>query len=451
MELVNILRGYGLFDTKVPRYTSYPPANRFEANLGARKQATWLAKAARNTPVSVYVHIPFCRRLCWFCACRTQGTETLQPVDAYVADLVVEIDRVAGLTGGTLKMARLHLGGGTPTLLDAEQMSKVLDAIDRAFARASNFEFSVEIDPNEVSPDLIELLAARGMRRASIGVQDFDPKVQDAIGRRQSYDQTRQVTESLRAQGIASLNIDVLYGLPFQSSGTLQATLQQVHTLEPDRLALYGYAHVPHMAKRQVMIPNDCLPGTQERFFAAESARRFLIDAGYDAVGIDHFARPSDSLARAAKSGTLKRNFQGYTDDPCSTLIGFGASAISKFEQGFVQNAVATAAYQSRIRDGLLAAHKGYKMGPKDFVISDIVDQIMCYGQLNAAELSSVHRSFASDIQQISRSLLQKFPLALEMRGGVIKFRPGLAALTRIVAAHVDTALHEQHLHSAAI
>ncbi len=451
MEHANVLRAYGLFDAKVPRYTSYPPANRFEPTIGEEKQAEWLSGLRNDAPLSVYVHIPFCRRLCWFCACRTQGTKTMQPVAAYVEDLAREIGRVADLIGERRQMARLHLGGGTPTLLNVDQMETVLDALDSAFARAPDFEFSVEIDPTEAAPEILAFLAARGMRRASIGVQDFDPRVQEAIGRAQSYAQTRAVIDQLRAHGVRSLNIDLLYGLPYQDFETLQATLHQVHALQPDRLALYGYAHVPHMSKRQVMIPDEALPGTQERFFAALSARHMLEVAGYDAIGIDHFARPSDSLAQATKRGTLKRNFQGYTDDPCETLIGFGASAISKFPQGFTQNAVATAAYQARVRAGGLAGQKGYRMGPEDIATADLVDQIMCYGYVDALELSTKHPSFATEMQRIADDLIATYPRALERQGSRLVLRSGMEALARVLAAHVDRALQPQHLHSEAI
>ncbi|NRB02417.1 MAG: oxygen-independent coproporphyrinogen III oxidase [Rhodobacteraceae bacterium] len=451
MEHVNILREYGLFDAKVPRYTSYPPANRFEPNTGARMQEDWLADVPTNAPLSIYVHIPFCRRLCWFCACRTQGTRTLQPVDVYVDDLVSEIETVTSRMTGTHQMARLHLGGGTPTLLSVPQMDRLLDTLDHSFARAPDFEFSVEIDPTEAAPEILELLAARGMARASIGVQDFDPKVQKAIGRLQSYAQTENVISQLRDSGVTSLNVDLLYGLPYQTSSTLNETLQKVHLLKPDRLALYGYAHVPHMSKRQVMIQSDTLPSSFERYEASVIARRYLMSAGYDAIGIDHFALPSDSLAKAAKTGSIKRNFQGYTDDTCATLIGFGASAISKFRQGFVQNAVATNAYQTRLREGKLAGHKGYTMTPEDTVISALIDQIMCQARIDVRGLSDRHAPFAHGIKQIAQDLQDRFPKAINLQDGKLNFRPGMDVLARIVAAQADTTLHPDSVHSAAI
>lgn len=451
MEHVNTLRDYGLFNAKVPRYTSYPPANRFEPDTGAQFQAAWLTQTPSDQPVSVYVHIPFCRRLCWFCACRTQGTQTLQPVDIYIRDLCAEIARVGRTQGGRRPMARLHLGGGTPTLLPVPQMTRLLDSVDAHFHPHGDFEFSVEIDPTEAAPETLDLLVARGMRRASIGVQDFAPAVQEAIGRQQSFDQTQAVVDRLRKGGVQSLNIDLLYGLPFQTEATLRETLKQVYALTPDRLALYGYAHVPHMSKRQAVIPSEVLPDTLQRFEAAQMAKDQLEGWGYRAVGIDHFALPSDSLATAAQSGHLRRNFQGYTNDPCETLIGFGASAISRFPKGYVQNAVATAAYQKRVRGGILAGHKGYVLTREDAFISDIVDQVMCDGEIDAETLATQHPDMAAELPQILNDLRRTFPKAMQTDGAKLQFRPGMAPLARVVAARVDTALKSDHVHSVAI
>ncbi|MEO1747486.1 MAG: oxygen-independent coproporphyrinogen III oxidase, partial [Pseudomonadota bacterium] len=398
MDNVNILRDYGLFDAKVPRYTSYPPANRFLPNVGARYQSAWLAEISPQKPVSLYVHIPFCRRLCWFCACRTQGTQTLHPVDAYLVDLIAEIETVARVLPGGVPMGRLHLGGGTPTLLSVPQMTRLLDTIENRFARSDDYEFSVEVDPTEAAPELLDLLGERGMSRASIGVQDFDLKVQEAIGRLQSFEETKRVADHLRRIGVRSLNIDLLYGLPFQTAKTLVRTLEQVSKVSPERIVLYGYAHVPHMSKRQVMIPEDELPDPLERYEAAQIAKKLLAKQGYTALGIDHFVKETDSLAIAARAGKMRRNFQGYTDDPCDTLIGFGASAISKYPEGYIQNAVATAAYQQRVRDHGLAGHKGYVIDEEDSLVADVIDQVMCHGSLDEMKLLKDHAQFAAKI-----------------------------------------------------
>lgn len=451
MKHVSILHEYGLFDAKVPRYTSYPPANRFVPDVGAQVQQSWLQSVPAQDPVSVYIHIPFCRRLCWFCACRTQGTQTLAPVDAYIQDVACEIALVTAQMPKLPRMARLHLGGGTPTLLTPDQMTYLLDAIDRHFAPTTNWEFSVEIDPTEASPLILDLLAARGMRRASLGVQDFAEDVQKAIGRRQSFEQTQMVVRHLRAKGVKSLNIDLLYGLPCQTQTSLLATLDQVHALRPDRVALYGYAHVPHMSKRQVMIPEDHLPSAIERFEMARIAKVRLGTFGYLSVGIDHFARASDSLAQAAQNGTLQRNFQGYTDDPCATLIGIGASAISKFKQGYTQNAVATSAYQCRVRDNRLPGHKGFVMSERDAFLADIISQIMCKACITPEHLSKTHPNFTKDLWHMIHDLKHAFPSAFSMVENDLRLLPEFQPLTRVIAAHIDASLQTEHMHSLAI
>lgn len=452
MDQVSTLRRYGLFDAKVPRYTSFPPANRFEPGVGGRCQKDWLGQISGDKPLSIYIHIPFCRRLCWFCACRTQGTQTLKPVEGYIQHLLTEIETIADQMIKTRPpMARLHLGGGTPTLLNAALMNELLAAIFERFEQSDDFEFSVEIDPTEASDEVLDALSHWGLNRASIGVQDFNTKVQEAIGRLQGFDITRTVIESLRSAGVQSLNIDLLYGLPFQTHKTLVDTLDQVISLRPDRLALYGYAHVPHVSKRQVMIPSDELPTPEQRFAMAQIAKDRLLSFGYEALGIDHFALPSDSLAQAAKAGTMRRNFQGYTDDPCETLLGLGASAISKFPQGYVQNAVSTSAYVQRIETSGFAAHKGYVLSPDDVFLAALVDAIMCDGQINFQRMS---RQFPDHIWQLNRitdELLNTFPDLLALNGGALMVQEKYNAAARLIAAHMDTALNSSQIHSLAI
>lgn len=452
MDRQNTLRRYGLFDANVPRYTSYPPANRFEAGVGARRHADWLDQVSAEAPVSIYVHVPFCRRLCWFCACRTQGTKTLGPVERYVDVLIDEITTVAKrhLPRG-LPMARLHLGGGTPTLLTQSLMDRLLDTIFSRFAPSEGFEFSVEIDPTEAAPAVLHTLADHGMTRASVGVQDFDRDVQQAIGRIQGFEVTQHVIAALRDTGVQSLNVDLLYGLPYQTNVGLLRTLDRVISLNPDRLALYGYAHVPHVSKRQVMIPGDALPGAEQRFEMSQIARDRLVALGYDALGIDHFARPSDSLARAARAGTMSRNFQGYTDDPCATLIGFGASAISRFPQGYVQNAVSTSAYLQRVGAGGLAGHKGIVLEDEDRLIAAMIDALMCQGELRPSDIAARFPGRAGQVDALTDSLLLRFPELLSHRPGAITIREGFAAATRLISAHLDANRGAAQIHCAAV
>ncbi len=334
MENIEPLIRHGLFDAKVPRYTSYPPANHFENGIRRRHQVSWLSSIEEGEDVSVYIHILFCKRLCWFCACRTQSTQTMRPVEAYIDIVLLEITAAIREIPVGIKMGRLHLGGGTPTILAPKIMGKLLDAVFDAFTPLDDFEFSVEINPTEASPALLGTLVDYGMNRARIGVPDFDPKVQAAIGRMQSLEKTIAVVEFLRGRGVDAINLDLLYGLPFQTKESFRTTLDHVIAMDPDRLAIYGYVHVPWMSKRQVLIKEETLPDTMARFELANIAHDVLTKKGFEPVGIDHFAKKTDSLFDALQTGRLRRNFQGYTDDPSATLIGFGASAISRFKEG---------------------------------------------------------------------------------------------------------------------
>lgn len=451
MDITSTLRKHGLFDAKVPRYTSYPPANRFAQGIGARFQKDWLAQVDPAAGISVYVHIPFCRRLCWFCACRTQGTKTLSPVAAYVEDLLLEIEAYCAALPNGVKMRRLHLGGGTPTLLSAKLMQRLLDRIFDRFDQTGDFEFSVEIDPTEAKAEVLSILAARKMTRASVGVQDFTPKVQQAIGRKQSFAQTQDVIDTLRINGVQSLNVDVLYGLPFQNAQSIVDTLDRTVSLRPDRLAMYGYAHVPHVSKRQVMIPQDALPNPEQRYLLASLAKNRLVTQGYETLGIDHFALPTDSLAIAAKNGTMMRNFQGYTDDPCVTLIGLGASAISKFPQGYVQNAVSTSAYAERVRAQGLAGHKGVALTPEDHFISALIKDVMCNGAIHKDYLTFAYPDFTDLLMRQIEQVKCRYGALVVDTPNCLTVLPEFLAATRLIAADLDQSRTPEHLHSLAV
>ncbi|WP_386680411.1 oxygen-independent coproporphyrinogen III oxidase [Loktanella sp. R86503] len=451
MTQIDLLRRHGLFDAKVPRYTSYPPANHFGQSVGADVQCDWIAAIPQGRAVSVYIHIPFCRRLCWFCACRTQGTSTMRPVDAYVDQLLLELAQLRRLAPAGLMMGRLHLGGGTPTILPAKTMARLLRAVFTAFDRADDFEFSVEIDPTDAAPDLLQTLIDFGMNRASIGVQDFAPAVQKAIGRPQSLDQTQSVAQFLRDAGLRSLNVDLLYGLPHQTPDSFRRTLDHVADLCPDRLAIYGYAHVPWMSKRQVMIKDDTLPDAMARFELAGIAHDAMTSQGLRAIGIDHFANPSDRLARADANGTLRRNFQGYTDDQSETLLGLGASAISAFGQGFVQNAVATSAWHDRVGQDGLAGQKGYVLTPQDKVVSQIIADLMCRFAFDRDALLQQFPDQSNLIASARAMLSERFGDAITEDGNLLQLRPEAKPLVRIMARHVDSFIGVSGGYSAAI
>lgn len=451
MDNIEQLSRHGLFDARVPRYTSYPPANHFQNVVGQRHQLEWLTSIEDGEDVSVYIHIPFCKRLCWFCACRTQGTQTMRPVDAYIDVVLQEIHAVQKVTPKGTKMGRLHLGGGTPTILSSATMKKLLNAVFAAYSPGEEFEFSVEIDPTEATEELLATLIDFGMNRASIGVQDFDPKVEAAIGREQSLSQTTDVVQFLRKNNIAAINLDLLFGLPFQTADSFGRTLEHVVKMDADRLAIYGYAHVPWMSKRQVLIKEDTLPDTRQRYGLARMADAVLTQAGYAAIGIDHFAKPTDSLFHADQNGQLGRNFQGYTDDPSATLIGFGASAISRFRQGYQQNAAATSAYIERIHETGFAGHKGYEMSGTDQMVAAIIEELMCRFRFPTSGLQDRFPLHANTIRQTAVSLMSQYPDVFRISTGGLEMLPFAHPLVRVIASYVDRFTTGEMAHAAAI
>ncbi|WP_456388792.1 radical SAM protein, partial [Profundibacter sp.] len=282
----------GLFDARVPRYTSYPTAPQFAGGVDESHFTKWISAIPAGSEISLYLHVPFCRHLCWFCACRTQGTQSEEPVRAYLETLKSEIVLLKEILPANLSLSRLHWGGGTPTLMSAEMITDLAGTVLDVIPMAEGGEFSVEIDPNEIDESRIKALADAGMNRASIGVQDFDDEIQKVIGRIQSYELTRDAADMIRAHGIDSLNADILYGLPHQTDERIAESVQKLLTLNPSRVALYGYAHVPWMAKRQQLIPTDALPAPEERLGLYEVARKLFLADGYAEIGIDHFALP---------------------------------------------------------------------------------------------------------------------------------------------------------------
>ena len=436
MDHIANLRRMGLFDARVPRYTSYPPATAFTSAVGADFQRVCLRALDPAQPVSVYVHIPFCERLCWFCACATQGTTTLKPVENYLRTVKLELSMLARSLPAGVTMGQMHWGGGTPTILPPDLIRDLAQAVMEVFPPTPDFQFSVEIDPTLVDDAKIAMLAAMGMTRASIGIQDFAPDVQAAIGRDQSFAVTKACVDSLRAAGITSLNADLVYGLPHQTTAKLTDTLAKVRALDPDRIALFGYAHVPTFAKRQKLIPAAALPDEEARYHLARQAADAFAVAGYQPIGIDHFGKAGDSLTIAANSGRLRRNFQGYTDDTCPTLIGIGASSISQYAAGYVQNASATAAYIARIAAGDLAGHRGYAMGPEDRLRAQAINMLMCDFEIDL-DILAQHPG-ADLLDSVHQSVLRDFAGVVAREGQKIKIFPAGKVLTRMIAHAYD-------------
>lgn len=441
----------GLFDAKVPRYTSYPTAPHFGRDIGAGDFIRWIQAIPQGSRISLYVHVPFCRRLCWFCACRTQGTQTDKPVIAYLETLKTELQMLGTYLPRGVQLSRLHWGGGTPTLLQPSMMQDLAEAIKKIAPFTDETEFSVEIDPNEIDGPRLDALAAAGMNRASIGVQDFNDDIQRSIGRLQGYDITKWAADEIRARGVASLNADILYGLPHQSKARITESVQKLLSLNPDRVALYGYAHVPWMAKRQQMLPSDALPTPEERLELYETARRLFLWDNYAEIGIDHFATQDDGLTIALKAGRLRRNFQGYTDDTADVLIGVGASSISKFPQGFAQNAPATGAHTGAIREGRFSIARGHAFSDEDRLRSRMIEQLMCEFRIDAAEMSD---SFGVSPQRVRKMLeagSASFNGLVKVDDSGLHVPPEARSLTRMIARAFDAYELSKAGHSSAI
>ncbi|GHE04863.1 coproporphyrinogen III oxidase [Defluviimonas sp. 20V17] len=451
MDSESQLSRLGLFDAQVPRYTSYPTAPHFSGDVDAGVFEAWLREIPAGASISLYVHIPFCRRLCWFCACRTQGTSSLEPVQRYLQGLKAEIALLKERLAPGVRLSRLHWGGGTPTLLSAAMIADLAGAIFDAVPMKEDAEFSVEIDPNELDSARLEALRAAGLNRASIGVQDFDPEIQTVIGRLQSYEVTRDAVDAIRATGVGSLNADILYGLPHQTQARIAETVQKLLSLSPDRVALYGYAHVPWMARRQVMIPSEAMPRPEERLALFESAHALFAWDGYRAIGIDHFARPGDSLARAQAEGRLRRNFQGYTDDTAEILVGLGASSISRFSQGYAQNASATADYLRAVDAGQFATRRGHVLGGDDRLRGRIIEALMCDFHVSSDELVARFGLAPAELAAMFEAVEKAFPGMLDVSAEGLEIPQRARPLTRMIARRFDAYDLSRAGHSSAI
>lgn len=451
MTMRNQLERLGLFDAKVPRYTSYPTSPHFSEEVGEKDVSGWIAQIPAGSRISLYVHVPFCRRLCWFCACRTQGTSSSAPLAGYLDTLKAEIATLARHLPSGITLERLHWGGGTPTLLPADMISELASAIFAVTPLAEGGEFSVEIDPNEIDEARLDALAAAGMNRASIGVQDFDPDIQTCIGRLQSYDVTRDAIDMIRARGVHSLNADILYGLPHQSKAKITESVQKLLSLEPDRVALYGYAHVPWMARRQSMIPSEALPTPQERLELFDTARRLFLWDGYREIGIDHFAKPEDGMSQALDAGTLRRNFQGYTEDTSGVLIGLGASSISRYPQGFAQNNATTSKYTAAVRAGALPIARGHAFKGDDRLRARLIEALMCDFRITRTEILRDFSISNADLDKMFHAANAQFEGLLTVNADGLYIPPEARPLTRMIARTFDAYDLSRAGHSSAI
>ena len=384
------------YDRPGPRYTSYPTAPQFHSAFAEddyRAAAERSNRVALPKPLSVYVHIPFCRSLCYYCACNKIITHNTERAAEYLDWLKQEIEVQGRLFDETRRMTQLHLGGGTPTYLSNAQLGDLMAALDAAFhfAPVEEREFSLEVDPRTVTPAQIHELHELGFNRLSFGVQDFDPDVQKAVNREQSEEQVFALVQAARDAGFQSISVDLIYGLPLQTVASFDTTLDKIIALRPDRLATYSYAHLPELFKAQRLIRPEDMPPPERKIELLELTIRRLTAAGYVYIGMDHFALPEDELTLAKENGTLQRNFQGYSTHADCDMVGLGITSIGKVGDSYSQNVKETAQYQARLEAGRLPVMRGYRLNNDDRLRRDVINTLMCHGRLDFAEIESRH------------------------------------------------------------
>jgi oxygen-independent coproporphyrinogen-3 oxidase len=370
----------------LPRYTSYPTAPHF----GPMEEATyraWLREIRPGDTLSLYLHVPFCKELCWYCGCHTAVTRNQARLARYADGLESEAGMLAAALPVRSPVESLHFGGGTPSAIGARGLRQVMRALRAAFAFRDGAELSVELDPRTLDDAAVATLGAEGFNRASLGVQDMDPGVQKLIGRIQPAGMVQDAVQRLRAAGIAAINFDLMYGLPGQDAAHVAASARFAAEMGADRVAVFGYAHVPWMKPHQKAIDEAALPGTMARMEQAEAAERALLEAGYVAIGLDHFARPEDPMAVAARAGVLRRNFQGYTTDRAPVLLGLGASAIGALPQGYAQNIPDERGWLAAVEAGRLPVGRGLALTEDDRVRRIIIESVMCDLELDLARV----------------------------------------------------------------
>jgi oxygen-independent coproporphyrinogen-3 oxidase len=386
------------YDVSGPRYTSYPTADRFVEAFGAEDYRTWLGRRTvdggglgLSRPLSLYVHLPFCRSICYYCACNKIITKDHGRSAKYIKYLGKDFALAAGLVDGSRDVVQLHFGGGTPTFLSDDEMRQLMEQIRRHFNLLPDGEFSIEVDPRGLSRETVKLLSEVGFNRMSIGVQDFDSRVQVAVNRIQSLEETRAVVEAAREFGFKGISLDLIYGLPHQNVISFNRTLDDVIALAPDRLSIYNYAHLPTVAKPQRRINEADLPSPEARLQILQLAIRRMREAGYVFIGMDHFAKPDDELTVAQQQGRLHRNFQGYSTHADADLLSFGVSAISKVGPSYCQNVRTLDDYYDRLDRDELPVMRGIVLSADDLLRRSIIGALMCHFALSIDSIEIAH------------------------------------------------------------
>ncbi|UYO45997.1 oxygen-independent coproporphyrinogen III oxidase [Rhodopseudomonas palustris] len=439
--------------SSVPRYTSYPTAPHFTKDFPESIYRGWLAQLDTDEPVSLYLHVPFCKQMCWYCGCNMKLAAKYDPVADYVEHLIDEIDLVADALPGTMPVRHLHFGGGTPTVIDPQDLGALMTLLRERFEFLPDAEIAIESDPRTLTEDMAAKIGELGFTRASFGVQEFDPKVQEAINRVQPPEMVARAMQLFKSAGVDRINFDLIYGLPYQTAEDLRRTVEQCVEMKPDRVALFGYAHVPWVAKNQRMIPDESLPKPELRATQADTAAEALVKGGYVRIGIDHFALPGDSLAVAAKTGELHRNFQGYTADAAQTLIGLGATSIGRTPSGYVQNISETGAWARAVEAGKIPVARGHALTQQDNLRAHVIERIMCDGKV---DLAAAGKAFGCGDdwyapEQESLAELQRDG-AVVCNGSKVTLTPEGVRLSRVVASVFDTYLRNSSVrHSIAV
>lgn len=433
------------YDVAGPRYTSYPTAPHFHEGFDAAAYAENVRRTTREHPadLSIYVHLPFCRHACYFCACNTIFTKDRGAGDRYVGLLEREMDLVRGLMATVKPVRQLHWGGGTPTFSPPETLERLILAITERFPLADDAEASIEVDPRETTPRHLEVLAARGFNRLSLGIQDFDPAVQKAVHRVQPYEMTRGVIDAARAAGFTGVNVDLVYGLPRQAPETFGATVERVVSLRPDRIALFNFAYLPEMFRHQRVLKPGELPAPPVKLEILKLATRLFTAAGYVFIGMDHFARPDDELAVALRDRTLTRNFQGYTTRAGLDLYAFGVTSISQIGRTYSQNVKDLAAWGAAVEAGRLPVQRGVVLTDDDVLRRDVILSLMCHFVLVKSEIEARHgirfdERFAAELESLrpleADGLLRTAPDRIEVL-------PAGRLLVRNIAMNFDAYL----------
>lgn len=435
------------YDRQTPRYTSYPTAPHFKAQISSEIYGKWLKALPQEENLSLYFHIPFCKQLCWYCGCYTKATRRYAPVEDYVHTLIREIKIIGNLLGQKkYNIAHIHFGGGSPTILHKDTFRDLMKSIKAEFIITSDAEIAIEVDPRNLGEDDIKNYAKEGVNRVSIGVQDFNHEVQLAINREQSFDVVYDCVKFFRKHGIDDINLDLIYGLPKQTVEMVKRNIEYSLLLKPQRIALFSYAHIQWMKKHMRLIKEEDLPTAKIKIEMYREAAKKLIAEEYVAIGLDHFARKENLMAIAKKNKNLKRNFQGYSTDSGNAIIGFGASAISYLPNCYVQNTLDFEEYKKNILSEKLPVKKGIEISEEDKIRKKIIDEIMCYLEVDLNKICKTFNLekgyFASEIKALEE--LKKDNL-IKIEKNKITINQSFPQISRIVASFFDKYLEDNN------